>query len=313
MGRPPYRADIAVSSVEGMTTAACEPAATSSVTHPGTAPDPRSVRARYDRPWLFFALATAIPWALWIPAAWASHQGAEWMPIVSALGILGLVAPLGVVAGMTRHDPELRRDVVRRVFNFREVKPIWWVAAIGTMPLAILVATAISLLFGYSPEQFGWRGGATFSAGLVSGWIVLVLAPIVEELAWHSYGTDALHTRFSVFTTSMVFIPIWAVWHLPLAFISGSSQAQTAEQGLLHSLNFPISMIPFVLLMNWIYYRSGRNITVTILFHLAANLITQVLATHPDTEVMATGVLLVVTAVVVWRERALLFAPAMRF
>lgn len=71
-------------------------------------------------------------------------------------------------------------------------------------------------------------------------------------------------------------------------------------------------MIPFVLLMNWIYYRSGRNITVTVLFHLAANLITQILATHPDTEVMATGVLLVVTAVVLRRERALFFAPPVR-
>lgn len=268
------------------------------------------IQARYDHPWLFFFLATAIPWAMWIPAAWLSGQGTQWLPVVSALGVLGLVAPLGVVLWMTRHDAELRRDVLRRVVNFREVKPIWWAAAFGMMPLAIIVATTISLFFGYSPEQFAWRGGATFSAGLLSGWVVLVLAPIVEELAWHSYGTDALHTRFSIFTTSMVFIPIWAIWHLPLAFISGSSQAQTAEQGLLHSLNFPLSMIPFVLLMNWIYYRSGRNITVTIVFHLAANLITQILATHPDTEVMATGVLLVVTAVVVWKDRALFFAPA---
>lgn len=273
---------------------------------------PQAAVARYDRPWLFFFLATALPWALWIPAAWASGQGEQWLPAVSVLGVLGLFAPLAVVAWMTRNDKALRRDVLRRLVNFGDVKPIWWIAAVGMMPLAILVATTISLFFGYSPDQFGWRGGATFTAGLLSGWIVLVLAPIAEELAWHSYGTDALHTRFSIFTTSMVFIPIWAVWHLPLAFISGSSQAETAGQGIWHALNFPLSMIPFVLLMNWIYYRSGRNITVTVLFHLAANLITQILATHPDTEVMATGVLLAVTAVVLWRDRALFFAPPVR-
>ncbi|MGB7447995.1 MAG: hypothetical protein WA892_02590 [Ornithinimicrobium sp.] len=68
-------------------------------------------------------------------------------------------------------------------------------------------------------------------------------------------------------------------------------------------------MIPFVLLMNWIYYHSGRNITLTVMFHLSANVISQVLATHPDTEVIATGVLLLVTATVVWRDRHLFFAP----
>lgn len=85
------------------------------------------------------------------------------------------------------------------------------------------------MLTGGSWEQFLLRDGVTFTAGVLPGWIVLVLAPVAEELAWHSYGTDALRTRFSVFGTSMVFAVIWALWHLPLAFVSGSSQQQTAS------------------------------------------------------------------------------------
>lgn len=42
------------------------------------------------------------------------------------------------------------------------------------------------------------------------------------------------------------------------------------------------------------------------------NLITQVLATDPDTEVMATGLLLVATAAVLWRERQLFFGGPVR-
>lgn len=285
---------------------------TVSPTSPTSPASPRRLEpeSRYADPGRFFLWATAIPWALWIPAAWASRQGESGALAVTVLGLLGLVAPIGVVAWMTRNDPILRQDILRRVVNLRQVQPVWLVLACGLMPAVILVATALSLLLGYSPDQFGLRGAATFSVGLLPGWVVLVLAPVVEELAWHSYGTDALRTRFSVFTTSLVFAVIWALWHLPLAFIDGSSQSETAGQGWLHALNFPLSMIPFVLLMNWIYYRSGRNITLTVLFHLAANLVTQVLSTHPDTEVLATGLLLVVTAVVVWRERTLFFAPA---
>lgn len=270
-----------------------------------------TIQARYGHPWRFFFLATVIPWALWVPAAWLSHQGSGNGLIVTLLGIGGLLAPVGVTLWMARRDPVLLRDMVRRI-DPRQARAPWMLVAAAMMPVAILVATVISLAFGYSPDQFLLRGGVTFTAGLLPGWVVLVMAPVVEELAWHSYGTDALRTRFSIVGASLVFIPIWALWHVPLAFIAGSSQAETVEQGWLHTLNFPLSMIPFVLLMNWVYYRSGRNITVTIVFHLAANLITQVLATHPDTEVMATGVLLLTTGMVLWFERELLFARAIR-
>ena len=266
-----------------------------------------SIVARYTRPWQFYLLATVIPWALWFPAAWASRQGDAWLPAVTALAVAGLFAPLPVVWWVTRDAPDVRRDILRRLVNFREAGPWWLLVGVAIIPAAVLVATAISVVFGYSPDQFGLRGGVTFTAGLLPGWIVLVVAPVVEELAWHSYGTDSLRTRFSLFTTSMIFALIWAVWHAPLALIAGSSQAETAESGWLHALNFPLSFIPFVLLINWVYYRAARNITVTMLFHLAANLITQVLATDPDTEVMTTGLLLVVTGVVLWKERELFF------
>ncbi|MGB7447994.1 MAG: hypothetical protein WA892_02585 [Ornithinimicrobium sp.] len=164
---------------------------------------------RYPRPGLFFLLATVIPWALWIPAAWASRQGPDGAVLVSVLGIAGLFAPLGVVGWMSRGEPELRRDMLHRL-GLGQVRPIWVLIACGLMPAGILVATAISLAFGYSPDQFLLRGGVTFAVGLIPGWVVLVLAPVVEELAWHSYGTDALRTRFTVFTTSMVFAVIWA-------------------------------------------------------------------------------------------------------
>lgn len=272
-------------------------------------PSDASVARRYRKPWLFLAMATAASWSCWIPAALVSEAGPAWAPLVSVLGIAGLVAPLGVVVWITRHDPAVRRDMLRRLVDLRGVRGIWLVLACVLVPASVVLATLISLPFGYPVEQLWLRGAVTFTAGALPGWIVLVVAPVVEEAAWHSYGADALRTRMSILTGSIVFALIWAAWHVPLAFISGSSQEQTAEQGILHALNFPISAIPFVLLMHWIYFRSGRSIVVTILFHLAANLATQVLATHPDTEVMATGVLIVAAIVVVWCERELFLAP----
>ena len=51
----------------------------------------------------------------------------------------------------------------------------------------------------------------------------------------------------------------------------------------------------------------GRNIPLTIVFHLVANVGNELFLTHPDTKVIQTGILLVVCVVVVWRERGLFF------
>ena len=73
------------------------------------------------------------------------------------------------------------------------------------MLASILLAQAISLLFGHSATQFHLSGKTSFSAGIFPAWFILILAPLVEELAWHSYGTDCLRRRMNLFNTCMVF------------------------------------------------------------------------------------------------------------
>lgn len=268
------------------------------------------VIARYRHPWRFYLLSTAIPWVLWFTAGWLSHRpdaSIATRVLIAVLGLGGLVAPLGVAWALVRQDPVLRADVLHRLVNVREV-PAWaWAVAVFLLPGALLLGTALSLPLGYSPDQFLLRGGVSFTAGLIPAWLTLTLAPVVEELAWHSYGTDALASRWTVWRTSLVFGLIWFFWHVPLGTIHGYYQAEVVETGLLASINFGVSVFPFIILMNWVYYRSGRNIPLTIVFHLVANVGNELFLTHPDTKVIQTGILLLVCVVVVWRERGLFF------
>ena len=80
---------------------------------------------------------------------------------------------------------------------------------------------------GHSVGQFQLRGELTFSSGLMPVWVTLLGAAVVEELAWH----------------------------VPLSFIDGYYQNEVVESGILYTANFPASMITFVLLMNWLYFR----------------------------------------------------------
>ncbi|PID98123.1 MAG: CPBP family intramembrane metalloprotease domain-containing protein [Actinomycetales bacterium] len=269
---------------------------------------------RYRHPWLFFFLATAIPWALWFTAGYLSRQVARTATIdvvILVCEFAGLLAPV-VVAAVLAAKAGLVTDVVSRLTNIGQIRPSFGLFALFGLPAALLIGTGISVLLGYSPDQFLLRGGFTFTSGIVPPWIPLALAPILEELAWHGYGTDALVSRWSVFKASMIFAVMWVLWHLPLASIKNYYQAEIVETGWLSTLNFMVSIFPFMILMNWIYYRCDRNIIITIVFHLAANFGNEIFNTHPDTKAIQTAILLVVSGFVLWHDRKLFFTRPQR-
>ena len=267
---------------------------------------------KYRHPILFYVLSTAIPWAFWFTAAYVSHitpSNNFCITLASILGIMGLISPMLVAVSLIFPDKELRYDFLNRFFNFKGIKPIYILATCFLMLASIILAQAISLLFGYSAEQFNLSGAFSFSAGIYPAWFILVLAPILEELAWHTYGTDCLRVRFSLFNVSIIFGVIWVAWHIPLGFIKDYYQSNLVASGWLYTLNYAVSIIPFVILMNWLYYKTGRNITVAVIFHITANLFNEIFMTHPDSKVIQTLLLIGLTIFLLIKERDFFFKP----
>ncbi|WP_061213612.1 CPBP family intramembrane glutamic endopeptidase [Syntrophomonas wolfei] len=265
---------------------------------------------KYRHPVLFYTLATLIPWSFWLAAAYLSHitPGSHiYITVASILGVIGLITPMIISFSMILPDPELREDTLKRFFGFRGIKPVYILATCFLMLASILLAQAVSLLFGYSPEQFKLAGVFSFSAGIFPAWFMLLLAPVLEELAWHTYGTDCLRKRFSLISTSLMFGIYWALWHFPLSFIKDYYNANLVETGWIYSLNFAVSLIPYVVLMNWLYYKTNRNILVAIVFHITAGFFNEIFLTHPDSKIIQTLLLLVLTIVLVIKERDFFF------
>jgi membrane protease YdiL (CAAX protease family) len=262
---------------------------------------------RYQRPYLFYGLSTLIPWTLWFAAAYMSHLPTDWSLAVSALGVAGLFVPTIIAFRMIWPDPLLRADIKGRLYSLNGVTPSFLLLAVFLMPASILLAQGVSLLFGYSADQFQLAGTASFSAGVLPGWFLLLLAPLVEELAWHTYGTDCLRVRMNLFRGSLLFAVFWAFWHMPLSLIKDYYHSNVAETGLLYSLNFAFSLIPFVILMNWLYYKTGRNVLVVIVFHILAGCSNEAFATHPDSKLIQTVVLSLIAAYLLYRDREFFF------
>ena len=264
---------------------------------------------RYKHPLQFYIFSTLIPWGFWLVAAYLSHRpeadSLGWL--VSSLGLAGLSAPLLVAGYLINKDRQVFGDVIQRVLTVRPANRRYFVYALLLMPASILLAMATSLLLGYSTDQFIVTGRATFTSGVLPVWFLLVMAPVLEEAAWHSYGTDCLRQKFSLFTTSMIFALFWALWHVPLALIKGYYHSNLVAEGAIYSVNFLVSVFPFVILMNWFYYKTNRNIMVTIIIHLFANVFNEIFATHPDSKIIQTGLLTVLAIFVLIKDRAYFF------
>lgn len=265
---------------------------------------------QFNRPLLFYTLSTLIPWIFWFIAGYVSQTTPpqnKYLLIASILAFAGLLTPLAVVYTLTAKHKDLRKDIVTRFFNFRGIKPIYFLLTFLIMPVSIMIAQAISLLFGYSSDQFVITGNFTFSSGIFPVWFLLIIAPIIEELAWHSYGTDCLRNRFNLLNVCLVFGLFWGIWHIPLSTIRDYYQSNVVNDGLIYGLNFLVSIFPFVILMNWLYYKTNRNILIAIIFHITAGLFNELFAPHPDSKIIQTILLTALATIVVVKDSKLFF------
>lgn len=264
--------------------------------------DEKNVINLFSHPWRFYCIVTIGCFALWFTAAWLSHfEENKFLWLITILQVAGLFFPFIVSWAMVRKNSQLKADLYSRLAEFSTPQLKACLTAIAIMFGSILFATTISLVLGYSSNQFLLSGHASFTAGIMSGWVALLLAPIIEELSWHSYGTDTLRRSFNMFWTSIIFALYWVFWHMPLGFIANYYQANLVQEGWQYSLNFAVSLLPFVLIMNWLYYRAGRSIIVAICFHLAASLANELFQTNPDTKIIQTGLLLLLTVWLLYR------------
>ncbi|WP_298238669.1 CPBP family intramembrane glutamic endopeptidase [uncultured Algibacter sp.] len=264
----------------------------------------------YKKSGLFFGLSTLIPWVLWFIAGYISHIETRskapqlWSSIVA---FLGLLAPVIITLFLAKGNKQMVHDLKKRFFNFKGINSVYIILTIILMPFSILIAQAVSLLFGYSIEQFQLANSFSFTSGVFPVWFMLIIAPLLEELAWHSYGTDSLRSRHNLLKTSILFALFWGIWHLPLASINNYYHSNLVEEGWIYSLNFIVSLFPFVIIMNWIYYKANRNIILPILFHIAAGFFNEIFATHPMSKVIQTCLLIVFALYIILNDKAFFF------
>ncbi len=212
----------------------------------------------------FFALAYGISWASWLPLV-ASTRGLLPLPLPFAvLWTLGGWGPTvaGVIAAGRFDGRAGLRSLLAATLRWR-VAPVWY-AVVLLLPAGIgLAAIGVNALL----------GGPVPAFTLVSPWYLPALAligslasgPLSEELGWRGFALPRMQERYGPLGTSLALGLLWALWHLPLFFIEGTSQAG------MPLLCFAAHGVAMTLLFTWVYNHTRGSVLMAVLLHAAIN------------------------------------------
>jgi membrane protease YdiL (CAAX protease family) len=133
--------------------------------------------------------------------------------------------------------------------------------------LLIAVPRLIVVPLGY-PLQLAWAS----RPALIAVWFLNNFTRsggLSEEVGWRGYALPRLQDRWNALVSSIVLGVIWAIWHLPLWFLAGSSQEGSSFWLFLANL------VLMSVLYTWLFNNSRHSILVAVVFHAMTNTVAQ--------------------------------------
>ncbi|MEF8791796.1 MAG: type II CAAX endopeptidase family protein [Haloarculaceae archaeon] len=240
----------------------------------------------------FVVLTFVLTWGPWLTVAWLLRTGRP--PVVTTLVLIGGFGPFLAAVLVAAAGGDLRSWLRNLVDPGAPLRV--WVAAV-LVPVALYVlALGVFLLAGGGFDRASVLPAAAIPA--------VVLATFVrgglEEPGWRGLALPVLQRRIGAFRASIAIGVIWAVWHVPLFLMPGSSQAGTPFW-----LYAP-AVVGISVIATWLYNEAGGRVLVPVVFHTLSNAVSVTTATGVvgDGVVSQVGLLIVVwvvVAVLVWR------------
>jgi uncharacterized protein len=219
-------------------------------------------------PFRFFIVAFFWSWLFWIPIVLAS-QGiiAVSSKLLSSITLpVSIVAAFGPLTGalFALHREQGKGSSAKYLRSFLDLR-LGWKAYL----LSFLVLGGSTALAWFLPEIYGEE---RLPMLLPSIWlfipyllIMIFLGGGQEEFGWRGYALPRLEKQFGLWFANIILGIIWACWHLPLWFITGTSQTYMNFGG------FILLTVGYSFIFSWIRDISGNKPFSGLFVHGTAN------------------------------------------
>lgn len=231
----------------------------------------------------FFLLAYLFTWSHWLPQALTARGSAS----IQVPGFVTLLAGYGpalaaIILSSLAYGRQGLRELFGRLLRWR-VGIQWYVVALFLPVVVTVLAITINK----------WTGGATpdfstaefpFGPASTPLWQKLLILFLVftlgfdglgEELGWRGFALPKLLQSRSPLVASLILGTFWAIWHFPYALTEGTFLSEVP----LHW--FFINLLAVSILYTWIFLNTGGSLLLTLLFHAAGNITSNLLPILP--------------------------------
>ena len=219
-------------------------------------------------PFRFFIATFIWSWIIWAPLILANLGIIPASDkILSILTIpvimIGVYGPLAgaLFAGRRVNGKSFSKKYLRSFLDFR----LGWKAYV----FPIIIFGGSSFIAWVSPELFGEE---RLPMLLPSLWtfipyllIMILLGGGQEEFGWRGYALPILESKYGIWFANMILGIIHALWHLPLWFITGTSQTYMNFGG------FILLIVGYSFILSWIRKISGNRPFSGLYAHGLAN------------------------------------------
>ncbi len=227
-------------------------------------------------PFRFFIATFIWSWIIWTPLILASLKiipvsenvfSVLTIPVI----MIGVYGPLaGALFALHKENGKGSAKIYLRSFlDFRLGCKVY--------VLAILIFGGSTFIAWFLPELFGEE---RLPMLLPSVWlfipyflIMILLGGGQEEFGWRGYALPILESKFGIWYANMILGIIHAFWHLPLWFITGTSQTYMNFGG------FILLIVGYSYILSWIRKMSGNRPFSGLYAHGLANALIPLLPT----------------------------------
>ncbi|WP_326954306.1 CPBP family intramembrane glutamic endopeptidase [Amycolatopsis sp. NBC_01286] len=242
---------------------------------------------------LFWTVTFTTSWAFWLVAILLGGPPTSSPTVVPYL--LGGFGPVfGAIAVRVRRARRGEPAPAHAVGSRPGVRWFWILPLLVLASATVVAAVLLADVLGGPPLSLTAGQHLVTTAGGPVAFVISMLigGPLAEEPGWRGTAYPRLRASMTRLQAGLLLGVIWAVWHLPLFFITGTIQASFGLFSL-SGLLFILGVIPMGLLTVFAYERGG--VPASIAVHFGVNTTIALLTVNAP---LAQAIVLVVQAVV---------------